>query len=100
MIPITTFSIVAYDPARQEWGAAVAGNWVPRTDTLLAVYEPKIDPPYDTITGTLLCESDDVDTATRDLGSACCITATTRGWYWVQVKPYNPYLDAWKYDLS
>lgn len=78
-------------------------GWVPRTDPLLKIYEPRIDPLSPLITGTLICESDDVLLSAGDFGARCSFKADTRGWYFVQIRQYDPLFpvnDPWKYPWT
>ncbi len=78
-------------------------GWLPHTDTVLKVYEPRIDPSSPLITGTLVCESDDVWMAEGDFGSSCSFEADTRGWYFIQIRQYDPLFpvnDPWKYSWA
>lgn len=83
-------------------GGLVDG-WVPHTDTVMKVYEPRIDPSSPSITGTLVCESDDVWMMEGDFGSRCSFEADTRGWYFAQIRQYDPLFpvnDPWKYPWT
>lgn len=83
---VETYDLLGTEPPSDEPPA----DWEPRTDTVMSIYEPRIDPLSPSITGTLICESDNRRDNPPDYGSSCCFQATTRGWYFVRIRQHNP----------
>ena len=83
---LETYDLLGTDPPSGEPPI----GWEPRTDTVMSVYEPRIDPLSPDITGTLICESDNWRDNPPDYRSVCCFQATTRGWYFVRIRQHNP----------
>jgi hypothetical protein len=89
--PYVTYQVETYDlVGAVPPGGAPDPAWEPRTDTVMSVYEPQIDPLSPFITGTLVCESDNWRQNPPDYRSVCCFRATTHGWYFIRVQQHNP----------
>lgn len=75
-------------------------RWAPRTDPVLTIYEPKLDPLSPHITGTLIYEEDDRDFP-NDFGAEYTIASNTHGYYYIRIQQYNPlppFDHQWKYE--
>jgi len=89
--PYVTYRVETYDLLGTQPPSGVSPvGWEPRTDTVMSVYEPRIEPLSPYLTGELVCESDNYRDNPVDYRSVCCFQATTRGWYYIRVRQRNP----------
>jgi len=98
--PGYSYLVEVYDLEGTERPDPVPAQWVPRTDTVLKVYEPKLDPLSPYITGTMIYEGDDADFP-NDFGSSYTIESNTFGYYYLRIESYGPCFPQghpWKYD--
>jgi uncharacterized repeat protein (TIGR01451 family) len=90
-LPYVTYRVETYDLLGTQPPSGVSPiGWEAQTDTVMSVYEPRIEPLGPYITGTLVCESDNYRDNPVDYRSVCCFQATTRGWYYIRVRQHNP----------
>lgn len=61
-----------------------------RSDPIVSVYSPRLDPLSALLTGTLVCRADITSTNALSRAVTCCLETDTRGWYFVQVRQADP----------